>query len=170
MLHKKKKVIGIVLLVVAMLAGCAGTAKVEQSTSQVWHGGAAGSGGGKNYKVTVSKSASLEVMIDKVWLGDRERGWLPEYRVMYKGAPNGMRNHLAPKGVTTFTLEFAEVHPGQPNPRGEGRPVAVKPFDNPPSDLPEGFDKGAVIYCHVGNNAVVWTVSDFVVLEPLNYP
>ncbi len=157
-------------LCMVWLAGCAGTMKVEKTTTQVWHGGAAGSGGGKNYKVYVSKAASMEVTFDKVWIGDRERGWLPDFRVLYPEVADRLRNHVAPKGVTTFTVEFAEVYPGQPNPRGEPRPTVVKPFDIPPSDLPESFDKGAVIYYRVGNNPGVWVVTEMEILEPLNYP
>ncbi len=153
------------------MSGCVGSATIEKTTSQVWHGGAAGSGGGKNYKVYVSKSKSLAVVIDKVWVGDREKGWLPDYRVVYPDLANGLRNHAAPEGVTTFTLEFAEVYPGQPNnPRGEIRPVMVKPFDQPPTDLPSSFDKGAVIYLHLASKATVWVVSEMEILEPLNYP
>lgn len=159
----------IVLLALAVV-GCAGTAKVDKATSQVWHGGAAGSGGGKNYKVYVSKSAQLEITIDQVWIGDREKGWLPDYRVVYAGLANGLRNHAAPKGVTAFTVEFGETYPGQPNPRGEVRPVAMKPFDNPPNDLPETYQQGAVIYYHAGGKAAQWVVSEMEILEPLNYP
>lgn len=153
------------------MAGCVGSATVQKTTSQVWHGGAAGAGGGKNYKVYVSKSKNLEVMVDRVWVGNREKGWLPDYRVVYQGLANGLRNHAAPAGVTTFTVEFGEIFPGQPaNPRGEIRPVMVKPFDPAPTDLPDSFEQGAVIYLHLANKATVWVVGEIEILEPLNYP
>ena len=169
-MSEMKRIIYLVILAFG-IAGCAGTASVTKTTSQVWHGGAAGSGGGKNYKVYATKSPKLAVTVDQVWVGDREKGWLPDFRVVYKDLANGLRNHDAPAGVTAFTVEFGEVYPGQPNnPRGETRPVAIRPFDPPPTDLPPSFDKGAVIYLHLANKATTWVVAEMEILEPLNYP
>lgn len=164
------KLIWTAFLCVMLLAGCAGTVKVEKTTTQLWYGGAEGSGGGKNYKVYVSKSANIDLKVDQVWIGDREKGWLPEYRLLYKDVDNRLRNHEAPKGVTMFTVEFAEIYPGEPHPRGEVRPTVVKPFDHPPLDLPASFDKGVAVYCHVGKEARVWVITEMEALEPLYYP
>jgi hypothetical protein len=153
-----------------LLVGCAAPAKVEKATSQKWHGGAAGSGGGINYVVYVAKPSNLEIVIDQVWVGDREKGWLLDFRVLYPNLTNLQSNHTAPKGVTAFTIEFREITPGPPNPRGDVRPNQVKPFDSPPGDLPETFDKGAVVYYRAGSDKATWVISDFQQLETLNYP
>ncbi len=152
-----------------MLASCGGTAKVVKSTSQVWHGGAAGSGGGKRYEVTLDKPANMEVKIEKVWIGEREKGWLPRFNVIPQTSDTA--NHqVAHRGVTNFTVKFSETYPGQPGPREAPRPVAVVPFDNPPSDLPAAFTHGAVIYYQIGKQSGTWIVSDFEALPVLNYP
>lgn len=154
-----------------LLVGCTAPAKIEKATSQVWHGGAAGSGGGKNYLVYVAKPSKVEIVIDQVWLGDREKGWLLDFRVLYKDLANAMNNHTAPAGVTNFTVDFREIFPAPPNPRGgEQRPGFVKPFDAPPTDLPEALDKGAVIYYHAGGSKATWVINEFQALETLNYP
>jgi hypothetical protein len=168
--HEMMKHIRLLLGMAWILAGCTGTATVEKATSQTWQGGAAGSGGGINYMVYVAKPSKLAFVVDRVWLGDREKGWLLDFRVMYKGLANGINNHEAPTGVTACMVEFRETFPGQPNPRGESRPSVVKPFDNPPQDLPATFDKGVAVYYHLGSKADTWVIADFQVLETLNYP
>ncbi|HEX2900198.1 MAG TPA: hypothetical protein VHS96_10810 [Bacteroidia bacterium] len=154
---------------VLALAGCTVTMKVVKSTSQTWHGGAAGSGGGKNYLVTLTKPANTVVEITQVWIGERDKGWLPRFQVLPQTSDTA-DFHVAGKGVSEFTVKFGEVFPGQPGPRDAPRPVGVVPFDNPPNDLPDGFTHGAVIYYQTGKQKGTWIVSEFEVLPPLNYP
>jgi hypothetical protein len=159
----------VLVTMMLLLAGCGGTAKVVKSTSQKWHGGAAGSGGGVYYQVTLSKPANMRIEIEKVWLGEREKGWLPRFNVLPQ--PSDTANqHVAQIGITEFTVKFSESKPGQPGPREAPRPNVVVPFDNPPADLPDEFTHGAVIYYQIGQQKGMWVVSEFEILPPLNYP
>lgn len=157
------------VLLAILLQGCTGTATVEKSTSQVWHGGAEGSGGGKHYVVSMNKPSKTIIKIEKVWIGERDKGWLPRFQVLPQ--PNDTADyHTAHAGITAFSVKFSETFPGEPMPRGNPQPRAVVPFDHPPLDLPPAFTHGAVIFYSIQGTQSTWIVEDFEELPVLNYP
>lgn len=157
------------LLLALACAGCTGSAKVETATSQVWHGGAAGSGGGTHYVVNVTKARRLVVRVEKIWVGERDKGWLPRFFISPQ--PNDTADfHVAPAGITAFTIKFSVNTPGQPFPRGNAQLPVVAPFDHPPHDLPADFTHGAVLYYSVDGKRGMWVVREFEALQPQNYP
>lgn len=149
--------------------GC-GSLQMGVATSQRWHGGAEGSGGGERYVVQFTKPARQVVVVDKVWLGDRERGWLPRVRITYPGLKAMGENSTAPSGVKAFAVHFERLIPdAPPAPRPSGGGM-VQPFDNPPNDLPAHFTHGAVVYCKVQDKEAQWVIEDFEALAPIAYP
>ena len=155
-----------------LLSGCSPKMKVTNSTMQHWMGGAAGSGGGTNYAVLVSKPTDGVVKIEKVWLGDREKGIWPRFSVQKDSSGTRYGDKTAPAGIECFTVSFSKNNPARPDPRNDLNEGPNIPKDEPaPTDLPEDFSSGAVIFYSYGTKlGGTWIVNDFTVLQPLAYP
>lgn len=151
-----------------LLLGCTGSATLTKATSQRWYPGVEGANSGKNYVLTYDKPSGLEVRIERVWVGQRDKGWLPRFVVRPQESDTSDQ-HVARKGITSFTLHFTETFPGQPR-RGEMSPSMVVPFDPVPSDLPAEFTNGVVIWYQAGQQKGSWIVSEFEELKPQYYP
>lgn len=158
-------------LFLLLLTGCGSTYQVQKATSQSWMGGAAGSGGGVNYRVFIAKTGKDAVSIEKVWLGTAEQGWNTQFRVYADSSRQFLQDSKADADVNLFRIEFAELTPPPPNPRGHNVGPQLPPYDTPPADLPAEFKKGAVIYYVNGKGqSGQWVVQDFQRLEPIAYP
>ena len=148
-----------------LLSACSAPLKITKTTSQLWHGGVEGAGSGKNYIVYATKGKSVEVVFDKVWIGDNEKGWLPSFNIAPLPDQKSLRN-VAAKGIQSFKLHFSETFPG-PKPN---LPNTVTPLEKAPNDLPANFDKGVAVFYHIGTKKGIWVLSDIEQLPTLNYP
>lgn len=151
-----------------LLTGCKTNYEVAHATKQQWFGGAAGSGGGVNYSISIEKPSKSEVKVDKVYVGDREKGQYVPFRFFNDSSKT--TTMLVPTGVTLFRVEFAERIPGQRQPNMET--FGDEPLqDAAPKGLPEDFNQGVVLFLSDGKGtSSLMTVQDFKLLEPLAYP
>lgn len=158
----------LLLPLLLLVTGCKTNYKVTDAMKQEWFGGAAGSGGGVRYKVFIKKPSKVEVGVSQVWVGDREKGQFVPFRFFNDSAKT--TTMMVDPGVELFRVEFDERIQGQRPPNMEiENPEKLQ--DDAPSDLPEGFQKGAVIYLKDGAGKVsMLAVEDFKRLEPLAYP
>lgn len=156
-----------IALLLVSLTGCHTELEMNSATRQSWAGGARGSGRGVMYNVELQKPDNNEITIEKVWLGDREKGkWMsPEIQLRGQLKQQGL---TLPAGRAIFTLMFRETFPGEANPNQKPDPPLV---DADLTLLPEDFQQGAVIFFKLPNSKVhKLIVANFTELEPLNYP
>ena len=152
-----------------LFTGCKTNFEVARASKQEWFGGAAGSGGGINYKVFLTKPEKSEVKVDKVYVGDREKGQYVPFR-FFNDSTTTTTTMMVPSGSTNFRVEFSEQIQGQRQPRMEvSDPTPLQ--DDAPADLPEDFKKGVVLFLSDGNGKPsIVTVQDFKRLAPIAYP
>lgn len=156
----------LILVLGFVLSGCSMKYTVEKATQQDWIGGAAGSGGGTKYLVTLTKSAGKDAVVNKIWVGDREQGQKVQFQIV--DAEAEMIRKSMPTEASTFRIQFSIQ-----NKRRTSRDDAggVANTENAPDDLPDDFTQGAVIYMtHGEGKQVALVVNDFERLEPLIYP
>lgn len=162
----------LLLLLPLLLAGCSPKIKLTEATAQRWMGGAAGSGGGTNYAVTISKPESKEIRIDKVWLGNRAEGTWPKFALQEKLDGPRLKDPVAISGNGQYIVVFSMVNPRMQNPNltmDEGPKTPT--LEKAPADLPTDFVEGAVIYYSFGTKiAGHIIVNEFRYLDPLAYP
>lgn len=154
------------MLLVGLLAGCSGRLELGKTTSQKWHGGAAGSGGGTNYRVELKKPKKSRLEIERVWLGDTQKGWMPTF-AFEAPAVSEDNAHIAKEGHGNCILKFTETYLGQID---EDRAKPEERIVAAPSDLPEGFEKGIVIWYKHNETKGQWVITSVEQLEPLYYP
>lgn len=156
-----------------VLSSCGSTkVVVQKTTQQKYYGGAPGSGGGNIYNVYVTKSSKSEMTIDKAWVGDRDKGFLPKVTVYSDSSTTILRDRIIPVGVTMAKIEFVERFKAGPNPRMEGEDEDNGPsYDEPPYDLPVDFREGTVIWYTLSNGQTgVWMPESYETLPPLAMP
>lgn len=153
------------LLIGFLLGGCSSKITLQKTTVQQWHGGVEGSGGGKNFVAYFQKQRSKAISFDKVWIGDREKGWTIECRIRANGMVSGSKT--AEKGIRTFELLFSQNLPAY---QGPNFPNTVVPLEKAPDDLPENFDKEIALYYHIGKEKGIIIIRDLEVLEAIYYP
>gem|GEM_PF-4034190 len=139
---------------------------VEKATQQDWVGGAAGSGGGTKYVVTLNKTSGKETAVQKIWLGNREQGQEVQFQILDADAE--MIRQSIPSEAESFRIQFS-VRNMRRTSRDDAGGVANN--GKAPNDLPADFTQGAVIYMqHSGEKMTTLVVNDFERLEPLIYP
>lgn len=161
------KINALLIIAITFLASsCSVQYAVESATVQEWVGGAPGSGGGSNYVVSVGKKGSSQVTINSVWLGDREKGVLADFRVFADSSMRTVKND-------GFDLAMFRVETSVKNRRRETRddPGGIEGEQAAPSGLPAEFQKGMVInYINSKGKEGHLIIQDFKRLEPLIYP
>lgn len=161
------------LVLMLVLSGCSSTqVTVQKATQQKYYGGAPGSGGGNIYRLYISKSSKTEMTIDRAWVGDREKGYLPKVTVYSDSSDTVLRDRIMPVGITLARVEFVEYFKAGPNPRMEGEDEDNGPaYDEPPYDLPVDFREGTVIWYTLSNGKTgTWMPENYEVLPPLAMP
>lgn len=156
----------LLLPAILMLAGCGSSLKVVKTTSQDWHGGAAGSGSGTNYRVEIKKPADARLKVEKVWLGDALEGHLLNFGFEPPVADEA-DPHIAKEGHNICFLSFAAKKPSAASNNGQAQELENVAA---PADLPEGFEKGIVIWYRLNDENGRWVITSVESLQPQYYP
>ena len=159
-------------ILIGGISGCTGSSKVIHSSSQVWYGGAAGSGGGINYEIRIKKELRVSFKVLSVWVGDRKKGRLFEEISLVpldQGQP--YPDSGVPKGVEAFDIQFSGYnafrgHQNPDRPQSKDRPPVI----DAPTGLPPKFTEGALVRLKTGNKETYLIVSSFEKLEPIALP
>ena len=154
----------IIVVIPILMSGCATQLSLESATVQEWVGGAAGSGGGSKYVVTVNKKGGKQVNISSVWIGNREKGVMAKANIF---TGNRMVNKIS-ADMEQFRLEMSLTNRRRQGRDDPGGVVGEQPA-NP--NLPEEFKKGIIIRYtdHKGKEGQL-IVQDLKRLEPLILP
>lgn len=149
-----------------MASSCTVQLNVESATVQDWVGGAAGSGGGSNYVVSLSKKGNSDITISSIWLGDRERGVLADFRIFADSSGRIVKQ-------VSSEMELFRVEMSVKNRRRMNRDDAggIEGEQDAIPGLPQEFEKGLIInYLDGKGKEGHLVVQDFTKLEPLIYP
>ncbi|MCB9230032.1 MAG: hypothetical protein H6581_00065 [Bacteroidia bacterium] len=147
-----------------LLSGCKDTFVIQKATSQIWWGGVEGSGGGKKYRVLVTKPAKAGFVVERVWIGDREKGRLfKKFSVYNPVERKEFTDKKVPAGVKEFGLLLEEIYPGSEGRHGDlehGGQRNVSPEQPPvqqaPEDLPQEYSKGGIVFLTYDGGKTGW--------------
>ncbi len=156
----------LIIAISILASSCSVQLTVQSATVQEWVGGAPGSGGGSKYAVAISKTGNSEISIRSVWIGDREKGVLADFRI-YADSSGKIVKQVSPE------ISFFRVETSVQNRRRENRddPGGVQGEQKAIPGLPDEFQKGMVItyFDNKGKEGKL-IVQEFKRLEPLIYP
>ncbi len=139
---------------------------VLSATSQGWHGGVRGSGGGTNYEICITADHSLNIVIDQLWI---EQIW-HSFRLNNKSVT------LSPAGSQTFDTIYIYAADYHKDPlyksiqNKDTTPQSTKPDTTGRKAPPFPYKGVALIGYKYGSRQVYKTVSAFKVKPVLNYP
>lgn len=157
----------------AGISGCSPKLKPVTATSQKWYGGAAGSGGGVNYAVSVTKPEAAKISVDKIWLGDNEKGIWADFSVWKDSSRTRFGDKVVPESVSLFQVKFEEVFAGRPMGPGNrnGEPPSGPETIDAPEEIPGDFQGKALIFLtQLPNKTLLIPVEQFTPLQPIAYP
>ncbi len=147
-------------------SSCSVQLTLRSATVQEWVGGAAGSGGGSKYIVAISKTGNSEVSINSVWLGDREKGVMADYRIFADSSGRIMKQIPPETGLFRIEMSVQNRHRESRDDAGSKQGEQKTTFE-----LPDGFQKGLIItYSDKKGKKGQLVVQEFKRLEPLIYP
>lgn len=132
---------------------------IIRATSQVWVGGAKGSGWGTRYVITlISNKSSKRLSIDEMWIGEKYHKITTSKRITYS-----MPNEDFNTGDTIY-ITASEYIPENPN-------IDVKEKEKPINQTPPFTYQGeALIGYELNNKKKYCLVSNFEKLPRLSYP
>lgn len=149
-----------------MASSCTVQMNVESATVQEWIGGAAGSGGGSKYVVSLSKKGNSDITINSIWLGDREKGVLADFRI-YADSSGRIVKKVS-SDMELFRVEMSVKNRRRMNRDDVG---GIEGEQDAIPGLPQEFEKGLIInYLDGKGKEGHLVVQDFKKLEPLIYP
>ncbi|MEM0996017.1 MAG: hypothetical protein AAGN35_03010 [Bacteroidota bacterium] len=172
MVQMPKTLLALGMIFSLFLVACSGSKPfVQRASSQKYYGGPAGSGGGTIYRVFIGKSNKSELRIDKVWVGDAEKGTWAKFQVYADSSRTVLRDHRLPKGSSLSRIEFTKKFAGTPTPGANEDTAPELPEPIPASGLPKAYATGLVIYYTQSSGKTGnWIVEELITLAPLLHP
>jgi len=138
---------------------------VIYATSQVWHGGIKGSGGGTNYEICITSDYDAKLDIDQLWIGQTSCKF-----TLRKKSPANISVNLA--AYDTITIFASEYHkdPGFNFNKEDSTEVKNKPEATITTTPPYAYSGAALLGYKFGGLRMYKTISTFQRKPPLNYP